>query len=152
MILSGYHRLPSRRNYWEQKPDMLTNIVSGNMEMNRFEKILQFLHVADSNNLPKDTKVGCVLEYLQKILKACCILDRDFNIDECMVEYFGRYGTFLKQSIRMKPKHFGYKIWCANLPLRYLFNFTIYADIIDGLPVDLDGNLIQLINFSTHFN
>ena len=152
MILSGYHRLPSRRNYWEQKPDMLTNIVSDNMEMNRFEKILQFLHVADSNNLPKDTKVGCVLEYLQKILKACCILDRDFNIDECMVEYFGRYGTFLKQSIRMKPKHFGYKIWCANLPLRYLFNFTIYADIIDGLPVDLDGNLIQLINFSTHFN
>ena len=24
LILSGYHRLPSRRNYWEQKPDMLT--------------------------------------------------------------------------------------------------------------------------------
>ena len=174
MILSGYHRLPSRRNYWEQKPDMLTNIVSGNMEMNRFEKILQFLHVADSNNLPKDTKVGCVLEYLQKILKACCILDRDFNIDECMVEYFGRYGTFLKQSIRMKPICFGYKIWCANLPLGYLFDFTIYEgstgrktdnitnfglgagvvlDFIDDLPVDSDGNLKpMLLSVDNFFN
>ena len=125
MILSGYHRLPSRRNYWEQKPDMLTNIVSENMKMNRFEKILQFLHVADSNNQPKDTKVGCVLEYLQKILKACCILDKDFNIDECMVEYFGRYGTFLKQSIRMKPIHFGYKIYLPHvliLPLDLLLS------------------------------
>ena len=130
-------------------------IVSDNMRRNRFEKILLFLHVADSNNLPKDKKVGRVSEYLdelQKNFKTHCIWDREFDINERMVEYFGRYGTFLKQSIRMKPKHFGYKIWCANLPLRYLFNFTIYADIIDGLPVDLDGNLIQLINFSTHFN
>ena len=40
LILSGYHRLPSRRNYWEQKPDMLTKIVSDNMRRNRFQKIL----------------------------------------------------------------------------------------------------------------
>ena len=28
LILSGYHRVPSRRNYWYQKPDMLTKIIS----------------------------------------------------------------------------------------------------------------------------
>ena len=67
LILSGYHRLPSRRNYWEQQPDMLTKIVSDNMRRNRFEKILQFLHVANSNNLPKDTKVGRVSKYLDKL-------------------------------------------------------------------------------------
>ena len=43
-----------------------------------------------------------------------------------MVEYFGRYGTFLKQLIKMKPIRYGYKIWCTNLPLGYLFYFTIY--------------------------
>ena len=36
LILSGYHRLPSRRNYWEQKPDMLTKIVSDNIRRNKF--------------------------------------------------------------------------------------------------------------------
>ena len=113
LILSGYHRLPSRRNYWEQKPDMLTKIASDNIRRNRFEKIIQFLHVADSRNLPEDTKIGCVLECLdglQKNFKTNCIWDREFDIDQCMVEYFGRYGTFLKQSIRMKPIRFGYKI------------------------------------------
>ena len=60
LILNGYHGLPSRRNYWEQQPDILTKIGSYNMRRNRFEKILQFLHVANSNNLPKDTNVGRV--------------------------------------------------------------------------------------------
>ena len=60
LILSGYHRFPSTRNYWEQKLDMLTKIVSDNLRRSKFEKILQFLHVADSNNLPKDTKIGCL--------------------------------------------------------------------------------------------
>ena len=40
LILSAYHRLPSRRIYWEQQPDMLTKIVSDNMRRNKFEKIL----------------------------------------------------------------------------------------------------------------
>ena len=87
LILSGYYRLSSRRNYWEQKPDMLTKIVSDNMRRNRFEKIVQFLHVADSNNLPKDSKVGRVSEYLDKLqknFKTHCIWDREFDIDECM--------------------------------------------------------------------
>ena len=80
LILSGYHRLPSRRNYWEQKPDILTKIVSDNMRRNRFEKIMQFLHVADSSNLPKDTKIGRVSEYLDELLKnfkTNCIWDRE---------------------------------------------------------------------------
>ena len=134
LILRGYYRLSSRRNYWEQKPDMLTKIVSDNMRRNRFEKIVQFLHVADSNNLPKDSKVGRVSEHLDKLqknFKTHCIWDREFDIDKCMVEDFGRYGTFLKQSIRMKPIFFGYKMWCTNLPLGYLFDFTIYENSTD---------------------
>ena len=66
----------------------------------------------------------------------------------------------------MKPIPFGYKIWYTNLPFGYLFDFTIYEgstgrktdnitnfglgagvalDIIDGLPVDLDGNLKPML-------
>ena len=79
LILNGYHGLPSRRNYWEQQPDMLTKIISDNMRRSRFEKIMQFLHVANSNNLPKDTNGGRVSEYLDKLRKnfqAHCMWDR----------------------------------------------------------------------------
>ena len=94
-----------------------------------------------------------------------------------MVKYFGRYGIFLKQSIRMKPIHFGYKIWCANLPLGYLFDFTIYegstgrkTDNITNFGLgaglyltslkayqliwmaNLSQCYFQLITFSTHLN
>ena len=90
------------------------------------------------------------------------------------MEYFGCYVTFLKQSIKTKPIRFGYKIFCPNLPLCYLFDFTIYEgstgrkidnitnfglgagfllDIIDGLLVDSDGNLMPLfLSFDTFFN
>ena len=168
LMLSGYHRLPKRRNYWEQKPDLLTKIVSDNMRRNRFEKIMHFLHAADCSNLPEDTKIGRVSEYLDEVgknFKTNCIWDRKFDTDEFMVEYFGRYGSFLKQSIRMKQIRFGYKIWCANLPLGYLFDFTIYEgsnfglgagvvlDFIDGLPVDLEDNLKpMLLSVDKSFN
>ena len=147
------------------------------MRRNRFEKIMQFLHVADSSNLPKDTKIGHVSEYLDELrknFKTNCIWDRECDIDECMVEYFGRYGTFLKQSVRMKPIRFGYEIWWANQPLGYLFDITIYEgstgrktdnitnfglgagvvlDLIDGLPVDSDGNLKpMLLSVDNFFN
>ena len=66
-MLLGYHRFPSKRNFSEQQPDILTKIVSDNMRRNRFLKILQFLHVADSNKLPKDTNAGRVSEYLMNL-------------------------------------------------------------------------------------
>ena len=112
-MLSGYHRLPKRRNYWEQKPDILTKIVSDNIRRNRFEKIMHFVHAADCSNLPEDTKIGRVSEYLDEVgknFKTNCIWDSKFDTDEFTVEYFGRYGSFLKESIRMKPIRFGYKI------------------------------------------
>ena len=65
----------------------------------------------------------------------------------------------------MKPIRFGYKIQCANLPLGYLFDFTIYEvsnfgldagvalDVTDGLPVDLEGNLKpMLLSVDNFFN
>ena len=82
----------------------------------------------------------------------------------------------MKQPIRVKLIRFGYKIWCTNLPLGYLFDFTIYEgstgrktdnitnfglgagvvlDLIDGLPVDSDGNLKPMLlsvdNFDNSF-
>ena len=46
------------------------------------------------------------------------------DLDEAMIEYFGRHGC--KQSIRNKPVRFGFKAWCLNSRLRYLTVFDIY--------------------------
>ena len=92
LILNGYRRLPSGRNYWEQQPDILTKIFGDNMRRNRFVKILLSLHVADSNNLAKHKKVGRVSEYLDELrrnFKTHCICDREFDIEKFMMEYFG---------------------------------------------------------------
>ena len=59
------------------------------------------------NNLPKDEKIRQVSKYMDDLrgnFKAHCIFERERDIDECMVEYFGRYGMFLRQSIKTKPK------------------------------------------------
>ena len=47
----------------------------------------------------------------------------EWTVIECVIEYFGNYGSFLKQSVHLKPIQFEYKVWCANLPSRYLFDF-----------------------------
>ena len=114
------------------------------------------------------------LNELRKNFKSHCIWDREFDIGECIVEYFGRYGIFLKQSMKVNPIRFRYKIWSANLPLGYLFGFIIYEgstgrktdniinfvlgagvvfDIIDGLPFYSDGNLKpMLLSVDKFFN
>ena len=43
-----------------------------------------------------------------------------------MVEYFGKFGSFIKQSIMMKPIRFGCKVWCLNTRLGYLIDFDVY--------------------------
>ena len=44
------------------------------------------------NNLPKDEKIRQVSKYMDDLrgnFKAHCIFERERDIDECMVEYFG---------------------------------------------------------------
>ena len=148
-----------------------------NIRRDTFESFMSNIHVANPNDLPPDTKIGRVVEYfdeLRKNFKNCCIWEKEFDVDECMVEYFGRYGTFLKQSIRMKPIRFGYKVWCANLASGYLFDFDVYEgstgrktqnvakyglgagvvlDLIDRMPKTEDGDhMPSLLAVDNFFN
>ena len=122
--ISGFQSLESRRTFlW------ITAGHTDNIRRNTLDKILSFLHDNDSDNLPKYKKVGWVSKYLDELrsnVKTHWICERQLDMDRCMVEYFGWYGTFLRQSIKMKPKWFENKIWRANLPVRYFFDFNIY--------------------------
>lgn len=110
MIFSGYHQVPQPRMYWEDSPDTNIPLVQNAMRRDRFHKILQYIHLADNNDINEDRfyKVREAYVLLNKNLKSVN-LGTNLSIDETMVPYFGRHGS--KQFIRGKPIRFGFKLW-----------------------------------------
>ena len=51
LVTSGYVPLPRRRMFWEPSDDVHNVAISQAMTRNRFEQIMQYLHVADNDNL-----------------------------------------------------------------------------------------------------
>ncbi len=52
-------------------------------------------------------------------------MDCNVDLDEAMIEYFGRHGC--KQAIVNKPVQFGFKEWCLNSGTTcFLLRFDIY--------------------------
>ena len=58
ILLSGYCVLPRKRMYWEQADDVGNASVTCAMSRNRFEEILQFLHLSDNMHLATNDKLG----------------------------------------------------------------------------------------------
>lgn len=129
LIISGYAELPRRALYWQDKPDVHNEAVATSIPRNKFDKFMAHCHLEDSNNLPEGTKLARVKTYLENLkstYRNMCIWDKVGDVDEAMIEYFGKYGAFLKQSIRNKPVRFEYKAWCWNQTNGYLVDFEVY--------------------------
>ena len=112
--------------YWEDKDDVKNEMISKNICRKTFDNFMSYIQVAGSENLPPDSKVARVKDYLDELkrnFKKYFIREKEYSIDEAMIEYFDRYGSFIKQSIIMKPIRFGYKVWCPQyttwLPNRF---------------------------------
>lgn len=127
LILSGYDAKPGRRFYWDSKPDMANPMVKNAMRRNRFDQVLQFLHLAD-NSFPdlkdKAWKIRPLMDKLNETFLEHFTPEEEINFDESMVKYFGRHSC--KQFIRGKPIRFGFKMWSLNTRGGYLINFDIY--------------------------
>lgn len=128
LLLSGYHPLPSVRHYWSTDDDLQCPLVSNAMSRNRFEEILRFIHCADNDTLDlsdRMAKLRPVMDLLNKRFSDGYPMDCSIDLDEAMIEYFGRHGC--KQAIRNKPVRFGFKAWCLNSGTTgYLLRFDIY--------------------------
>lgn len=133
LILSGYCDLPRCKMYWEQKPDVHNQAVSDAMSRNRFDDIMQYLHVCDNNNLPPNDKFGKVRHFLSMLNERWLHHfpgDTNICVDESMVPYYGRHGA--KQHIHGKPIRFGYKVWCLANKLGYLIQCEPYQGASTG--------------------
>ena len=126
LLISGYHSLPSEKDYWSTAEDFEAPIFSKTMSRDRFCSIKACLHIADNHNLAQ-SKVAKVLPLLD-LLKANCqqfgVFHKSLSIDESMVPYRGLHSA--KQYIKGKPVKFGYKLWmlCSSdgFPYNYLGN------------------------------
>ncbi|XP_064116478.1 piggyBac transposable element-derived protein 3-like [Macrobrachium nipponense] len=121
LLLSGIVPVLSRRLYWKNFPVTRNEAVYSAMEKDRFDKIMQFIHLADNTNLDdsdKYAKLRPLIRLLSTRFLSHFQPEQHLSHDEAMVEYFGRHGC--KQCIRNKPIRFGYKVWCLNTDAGYL--------------------------------
>ena len=111
LLVSGYIPYARRSMYWEMCLDSRNTIVASLFTRNRFLNVLQYLHLADNNNVnPSDkfSKVNALLRMMNETYLENFIPEKDISIDESMVPYYGRHGW--KQYIQNKPVTFGYKL------------------------------------------
>ena len=128
LLVSNYVDLPRRPMYWEHNEDTHNTTVSSLLSRNRFDEIMQNLHLADNSNLDKEDKFAKVRPLIDKLNEQCLanyLPEQSVSIDESMVAYFGRHGC--KQYMRNKPVKFGYKFWVAATLLGYAIQFYPYA-------------------------
>ena len=114
LLFTGYHRLPSERQYWSCDEDLDTPIIRNAMPINRYIEIKRYLHFVDNekasqNKDDKAFKLRPIYDYLNEKFKSFGIFSRELSIDEQIVRYYGKNG--LKQFMRGKPIRFGFKQW-----------------------------------------
>lgn len=129
LLLSGYHKLPSQRQYWSLDEDLGVACVKECMTRDRFLQIKRFLHLANNDNIgntnDKMFKVRPLTELLNKRFMQHGIFHTRLSVDESMVKYFGRHSC--KQFIRGKPIRFGYKNWMLCSADGYCYAFETYC-------------------------
>jgi len=112
-------------DYWEPLPDIQNVALSNVITQNRFEELTACIRVADNNNLlPNDrmAKVRPLFTALNLKFIRYFPPQQQLSVDESMVPYYGRHSA--KQFTRGKPIHFGYKVWCIDSHLRWLWHAT----------------------------
>lgn len=144
LLLSGYVKLPSRRMYWETRPDSHNNLVASTMTRNKFETIHRFLHFNDNNTIDKKDKIYKVRPLFthmnEKFHTMVDVIPTSYSIDEAMEPYFGHHS--MKQFIRGKPIRFGFKLWCLASSGGYLIKFEPYTGRVERAPGETLGGTV----------
>lgn len=128
LLVSGYVKVPSKRNYWEATEDTYNMLIANAMPRNRFDLILKYLHFNDNmrnDGFDKLYKIRPLIDHMNsKFLEMGAPLGTHFSIDEAMEPYYGRNS--MKQFVRGKPIRFGFKFWCLCTHDGYLIKFIPY--------------------------
>ena len=169
VLFSGYHGVPSERDYWSSQPDLNVPFISDSMTINKFLTLKSFIHLADNDHLQQGNKMAKVQPMYDKLnvnLKKFGFFHQKLSIDESMLPYHGKHSC--KMFIKMKPIRFGYKLWvlagsdgfpysiemyqgkCTDANAKPL-GFRVVEGLMETVP-DSQSHCLYFDNFFTSYN
>ena len=122
------------RSYWSKSWPFSSDNFSSLMSSRRFELILRFLHLNDSETQPqrgapgfdKLYKIRPLLNMLVESFKDCYTPSQFLSVDESMISFKGRL-SFL-QYLPKKPHKWGMKAWVlADSATGYTWGWKLYT-------------------------
>lgn len=130
-IMTSVHQNPSIRKYWSA--NLGNDIIKNTMTVNMFEKIKQFLHFSNNQNMIPVNQPGhdhlyrirvrLILETLKKRFQSVP-LEETLSVDEQLCATKANY--YLKQYIPMKPHKWDYKLFIMSGVSGFAYNLEIY--------------------------
>ena len=145
LLFSGYHKVPSEKDYWSSEEDLGVPIIQRAMSRNRYQLVKGLIHFcnnedAKDNTHDKGFKIRSLLSLAKESFQQFGIFEEFISVDEMIVKYYGRNS--LKQFMRGKPIRFGYKLWAACGVSGYCYNFDLYCGKKGSRNDDNDDGLL----------
>lgn len=133
IIAMAILELPNYKMYWSDDWLFRVEAIPSIMVRSRFEKLMQYFHVAPPQNVQRGQPGYDPLHLVRPILDAVenkCLTvytpHREQSIDEAMIAYKGRLS--FKQYMPAKPTRFGIKVWERADPHNgYVCQFQVYT-------------------------
>lgn len=129
-VYSGIFPAPSYRDYWS--PETRLPCIADLMPVNRYEKIIQNLHMCDNSQMKKRGEDGYdplfkIRRFYDTIRQKCrSEKPTEFqSIDEQIVPFKGRH--IKKQYLPSKPHRWGFKMITRGSSSGIIFDFIMYA-------------------------
>ncbi|XP_045110881.1 piggyBac transposable element-derived protein 2-like [Portunus trituberculatus] len=130
LLFSGYHKVPSERDYWSTDKDLGVQIIQKAMSRNRYKLLKSVIHFcnneeAKDNTHDKGFRIRSLFSLVKESFQQFGVFEECLSVDEMIVKYYGHNS--LKQFIRGKPIRFGYKLWALCGVSGYCYNFDLYC-------------------------
>ncbi|XP_052260325.1 piggyBac transposable element-derived protein 4-like [Dreissena polymorpha] len=159
-ILMEIYQLPNAEMFWSSNPFINNAGITNTMKCNRFQKLVQYFHVADWSTEPgrgepgydKLFKVRPVMESVSRTFQDIYTLNKEVSIDEAMIAFTGRLS--FRQYMPAKPIKRGIKVWMrCDARTAFLARFEVYLGQQNNQTEHgLDDNVVmRLVDHIYHF-
>ena len=134
MILMGFIKLPSLRDYWKKDRVFRYPPIADVISRDRFLAIHHYLHFTNNETLStpgsvdhdKLGKIRPIITALSERFAAIYEPGMNISIDEAMIPFKGR--STMKQYVPLKPVKRGFKVWLrAEAENGYVSAFDVYT-------------------------
>lgn len=138
-IIMALQVMPNIGTYWCADEFLGNKGIQKCMTKNRFEKLLQYMHVSDNERMPARGddnfdplyKVRPVLDMCVVKFKQHYNPQEHVSVDEMMVGFKGRLS--MRQYMPAKPTKWGIKVWAlCESQTGYTLDFDVYTGKKDG--------------------